>query len=443
MHDTFKEELKNYLDWTEKQRILFNDNVYWWMTEFAGRNNLSSDFFLYICQIKSLKKILKNSKKKELLIVSDDILLIQAITRNLDDILLEKNNWFIFKILINLIYHYYKVLKNWSICILDSIFWFVGARITLKEKKLPKGNICLIHQCADVDSLRNEKKLKLRYFPHLKEYFSKEKINLYLLTWSKTFWLGKVKAIKKLRSENCFIPEDWVNIYDYFASIKNLLRVKSCFSIKSEYPGLDIKYLILREKRIYLEKISAFLRFWIYLPAMKKWAKNCDSLTCIDHYENMIYEHALIAATRELKIKTKIYGYHHTLSSHEFTAWHSLKSEWSSKFKPDRVISLGSISGNMLNSQGVPNEKIVEGPALRYNNILTKEQNKTEKNKNNILIPLSQIKDASYEVIINIKKLSEELKHTNYNFIIKPHPNLEISKITITPKYTKNMSFFQ
>ena len=78
LHDTFKEELKNYLDWTEKQRILFNDSVYWWMTEFAGRNNLSSDFFLYICQIKSLKKILKNSKKKELLIVSDDILLIQG-----------------------------------------------------------------------------------------------------------------------------------------------------------------------------------------------------------------------------------------------------------------------------------------------------------------------------------------------------------------------------
>ena len=83
------------------------------------------------------------------------------------------------------------------------------------------------------------------------------------------------------------------------------------------------------------------LRFWIYLPAIKKWTKNCKSLICIDHYENMIFEHALIAAVRELNIKTKIYGYHHTLSSKEFTAWHSLETEWESKIKPEFVITLG------------------------------------------------------------------------------------------------------
>ena len=55
----------------------------------------------------------------------------------------------------------------------------------------------------------------------------------------------------------------------------------------------------LREKRIYLEQIISKLRFWTYLPALKKWVKNCDSLTCIDHYENMVFEAALIAAARE------------------------------------------------------------------------------------------------------------------------------------------------
>ena len=102
----------------------------------------------------------------------------------------------------------------------------------------------------------------------------KEKINLYFLTWSYFFWSGKIKAFKKLRLDSCFIPEDWLNFFDYISSIKNLLKVKSCFNIETEYPDMDVSHLILREKRIYLEQINSNLRFWTYLPALKKWARN-------------------------------------------------------------------------------------------------------------------------------------------------------------------------
>ena len=82
----------------------------------------------------------------------------------------------------------------------------------------------------------------------------------------------------------------------------------------------------------------------------------------------------------------KIYGYHHTLSSKEFLPWHSLHSEWNSKFKPDFVVSLGSVSKKMLTNQGIPSEKIIDGPALRYNNALVKELNNSTKNKNIVFI---------------------------------------------------------
>ena len=83
LQESYEEELQNYLQWTENQRIHFNDDVYWWATDLAGRNNLESNFFLYICQIKSLKKILENLEIDELLIVCDDILLAQAVKKNL------------------------------------------------------------------------------------------------------------------------------------------------------------------------------------------------------------------------------------------------------------------------------------------------------------------------------------------------------------------------
>ena len=60
LHNKFDEELKNYLDWTDKQRIFFNDSPDWWMTELAGRNNLSSDFFFIYM---SNKIFTKNFKK--------------------------------------------------------------------------------------------------------------------------------------------------------------------------------------------------------------------------------------------------------------------------------------------------------------------------------------------------------------------------------------------
>ena len=63
LHESYKEELPKYLKWTENQRIENNDSVYWWMTELACKNNLSTNFFLYICQISSLKKVLKLLKK--------------------------------------------------------------------------------------------------------------------------------------------------------------------------------------------------------------------------------------------------------------------------------------------------------------------------------------------------------------------------------------------
>ena len=428
LHEIYKEELPNYLKWTENQRIHFNDDVYWWMTDLAGRNNLESNFFLYICQIKSLKKILKNIEENEVLIVCDDILLIQAVKKNLSEHQVETGANLLFKILTNLIIHYYRFVKNSIIGLIDIIFTFICSKVTLKEKKLPTGDIYLLHQYVETNSLKNNKTLKTRYFPHLKEYFFKRNINLYCLHWSGLIWSGKIKAFKKLRADNCFLPEDWLKIYDYFVSIKNFFKTSSYFKSKTKYPNLNIEKLLLNEKRNYLEKISSNLRFWTYMPAIKRWSKNCKSITCIDHYENMNYEHALIAAIRALNIKTQIIGYHHTLCSEEFTAWHSLNSEWTSKFKPDYVISLGSISSQFLKNQGVPSEKIINGPALRYGNILKKQNNKNNKNNKNILVPLSQISDASYEVLKAVKTLSEELENTDYFFIIKPHPNLEISK---------------
>ena len=68
---------------------------------------------------------------------------------------------------------------------------------------------------------------------------------------------------------------------------------------------MHIYYLLKREKLKYINDLLFNLRFWLYKPAIKNWSINCKSLICIDHYENMVFEHTLISAVRDLKIKEK------------------------------------------------------------------------------------------------------------------------------------------
>ena len=63
--------------------------------------------------------------------------------------------------------------------IVDLIVCAISAKLTSKNKKLPKGNICLVHQYAEISSLRNDNDFKSRYFPFLKEYLYKKKIDSY------------------------------------------------------------------------------------------------------------------------------------------------------------------------------------------------------------------------------------------------------------------------
>ena len=433
LHESYKNELKNYLKWTEEQRVKFNDSFNWWMTDLAGRNNLTTNFFLYICILKSLKKFLNQLKEEEILIVSDDILLIKFIVKNFPKDKIKKSSFLLLYKVKNFFIFYYDFFRSLLIGFLDAIFNFYCAKVSFKKKNNPSKDVYLIHQYIEASALKSEKKIKSRYFPYLKEYLKRTNIEFYTLTWSGIFWSGKMRAFKKIREEKSFVPEDWINILDYFLCIKNFFKTASFFKKTLPYPEIDVADLLLQERRNYLKQISSNFRFWLYEPAFKKWLKNCNSITCIDHYENMIFEHALIKAVKNLKIKSKVYGYHHTLSSYEFTPWHSLKSEWESIYKPDFIISLGPISKKMLSSQGIPENKIKDGPALRYQNVLQKNI-QLKKETKNILVPLSHIRDASYEVISKIKILSNDLKNYNYTFIIKPHPNLEISKILISLK---------
>ena len=78
----FDLEIQKYLIWTEKQRNFHKEFRALVDDRSCRKNNLNSDFYLFICQIYSLLELITRRKKKgkkEILIICDDIYLIDTV----------------------------------------------------------------------------------------------------------------------------------------------------------------------------------------------------------------------------------------------------------------------------------------------------------------------------------------------------------------------------
>ena len=142
---------------------------------------------------------------------------------------------------------------------------------------------------------------------------------------------------------------------------------------KISYPNLNLKSLILQERLIQLgESSELFLR---YLPSIYRWGKDIKKLIVYDHYENMIFEHPLRYAIKQMPIETFSIGYYHSLVSKEWMPYHSIPSEWQSLIKPDKIICNGKKAFNILLSQGVPKDTWLQVSSYSYD-ILYAPRNK-------------------------------------------------------------------
>lgn len=447
IHKVFDLEIQKYLIWTEKQRNFHKDSEHWWMTDLAGKNNLNSDFYLFICQIYSLLELITQQKekgKKEILIICDDIYLIDTVKIFLKEKKYDvraRPIFIVFESLLKKCQIFFKIFVS----VISSIHWMVISKFVNKTQNLNTDNIILIHHSMDINKFKKDSKLENRYFPYLKDYLKNKKKNIHHIVWFYNFWTDRLKFLKSINKKSGFIAESFIGFKDLIMGIKNLLKTKKTILGCDDYYDIKLKNLLIRESNNYLNDSFSNLRFWLYKPALQKWSQGINSLICIDHYENMVFEHALIGSVRNLSINKKtIYGYHHTIASKEFTAWQSLPSEWESKFKPDFVISCGKLSSDILISQGTPSNKVIEGPALRYNSLISVTENKKNSNKNykKILLPLSKIKDSSIELIDKALMLGKMLSETDYQLIIKPHPDFIIKETDVEKKILQHSNIF-
>ena len=442
----FDEVLSDYLEWNQSQIKNFKDEKFWLINELSGRNSLNTNLHLYLCQIISLKKLLEDKNINEVLIVCENYFILNCIKKNFDI----KKKGLDFLNLFSRVEIFFKGFLKFIITFFKVFLKFIIIKIILKlffhnkKDKFNKKNF-LIHSAGI--NLENKKNIQLNYFPGLNNFIF-DKVHYVLI--SKLSFINKILKLKEYKKNNIIIIEEYISIYEFFSNIKNFIISTFAILKLKNFKNYDIKHLFEFEFFQALSSPSLNFQFWSYFNLIKKIDEETDELIIIDHYENMISEHAMICACRQknLNSKIKIIGYHHTLASNEFLPWHSTAQEWLSNYKPDFLISNGKISEQFLIERGNSSQNIVNGPALRYEKLLSKNLSNPKKNftKTNIFIPLSQIRDHNIELLNKVFVLNNLLGDEYFNFFIRPHPNLKIENFfldKINSKKNNNIQISQ
>ena len=425
-----KENLKNiikekkiFLHWLDEQNSYYNDSIFWWMNSIASKSNLSSIFFNSISQLSSIKEYIENNKKheKSITITSENYHFIKLLIDNLNDsnklnvpkflpllLLLEK----IFLILGG-IFNYLKIFYYFKI---HYFFSFLSKQ----KKKYLEGEVYLFHDLINSSKFK-EGVVQSRYYGDFPAWLEKKGKQVISLPWFYSSLKEKKKLYYNLRARNSFIPEDWLNIIDYYKCIK--YSIISCFSISEKilYPNHKIINLIKYEKLMALKtnKSAIYLR---YVPAIKNWSKNVTSIKFFDHYQNQSYEHPIRYGLKNLEIKSKSVGYYHSLHSINFLPYQSSTKEWQSKSKPDYVACSSNICKKILAQQGLPENRIKVISDLQRENfkdLISKKFNK------NMLVILSLYPESNYEILNKILKINNFLQERlKLKVTIRSHPYL-------------------
>jgi hypothetical protein len=426
----FEHERHDFLDWCDEQRSLNKDSLHWWMSHLAGKNNMSSFLYESICQIKALRNALLDrlNTHEDILVVCENVFLCNAVISNVEEIC---------KIDLTSSYHKGR-LRDWSRFLVAIPFGLfrtllklfkiyiasVVSRKYLVSNIFKDKDVYLIHQCLDTKSFLRNGKLADRYFSLLPSWLEEKGKNVVRLPWLFNVHLPSNQVFKRLRQDHCLIIEDYLNLMDYLKAVSNF--IKSIFSVSKSvrYSDFKIDSLLVRESLLQASA-SSNIRFWLYGPALRKWAQGIDKITFIYTFELMPPEHNQIFLLRKFNPKIKFLGYYHSLVSRDFLAYWNQNMKMGSSILPDFIITNGDIGKEILINQGYDEECLISGPALRQNFSL--RTNFEEKEGLILLCPFDC--DSAFEAILKLKSALDKIPELEINIQVKAHPMIVKSEI--------------
>jgi hypothetical protein len=144
----------------------------------------------------------------------------------------------------------------------------------------------------------------------------------------------------------------------------------------------------------------------------------------IDPYENMISGKELILGFRAAMPQARLLGYQHSTFGPSFLCNLVTPREAQVAPLPDRIVSNGPFYADLLVRAGLPAERVVAGPALRFEHLF--DEGGTQPRGEGVLVVLPLELDAGVELILKTATALAELPAPVW---VKPHPMATASRL--------------
>lgn len=391
----YKQNFKKFNYWIDGISKENKENIYWWLSRPASRDERISNLFKNICIFFTILKI--KNHQKDIKIYCDSSALKRLIKsekiKNCNIIVKNKNFFLI---------HFYKFLK-------EIFLQFINLTIIkLYSKKLTKKKINLIDRFQVSKNLNNEnyfgdfieKKDKLLIVPSLISYKPK---NIFFVMSKKKFLL----------------KENFLSYFDIVSIGLSLIFKK--IKLNKKYLSYNFKNLIKEEFKFDNNLRSIILSHINYIFFKKLKIKNFEIGKIYSWHENQIIDKGWSLGVNKYFPKAKYVGYQGATLHPQFFNLSITKQEFLSGVVPKNIILIGR---EYLNNRKLFSNKINYKITDKNRFFFEKERKK----KIHVLFLLSGI-DSVDKIMLKIFKDFYDKKVKNLK--IKFHPILPRKNLTV------------
>jgi hypothetical protein len=397
------------------------DSIAWWASRLSERNTMVSPLFLYCCYLKVAQDALENNRGR-LCVIAESWEVLEALA----EIARERR--------LRVVWVKRPVLGS-----RESVFLMrTGVRLSrfvagsMKQRRhdsspaLVNGDrpAILLRTWVDEGCFGAGGVFNDRYLPGLCEWL--EGRGFAVTTIPVLFNLDRSyrSAWEWLRnSRQKFLnPFRYYHLADYLFAFKQAWRQLGLRSSRVDLKGLNVSRLFDAErKRAFGDDCSIESILSYRLPErLASSGHHVDVL--IDGFENMVPEKPFILGFRRYLPTAKLVGFQHGALYPLLLCNFVTPGEAEFAPIPDRVVCNGDFFREILINEGLPADRAVVGPALRYAHLREPMSDEAAPidDQSRILVPLPLVLDSAVELLTKVVSALKPLR--NVQTMVKPHP---------------------
>lgn len=421
-----------FVDWLGQCGRDARFSTAWEMSSLGGHSVTTSAFFVSVCYLEALHRVIaRRGLDAELLVVCDDWFMLRAVEANArawGAVCRRGPGW-------------RKQLT--SDAIRSSVrwggHWIAGLRRIAKsisDARATAVNVApapsggrghvLINTCVDESCFGQDGTFRDRYYPQLEAWLQSQSWRVTVIPWLFNIKRTTREAFAWARGSktHMLVLEEHMRWRDIPTAMIPILGA-ACGRRNPAFGGLKVAALWQREK-LHDSAMAGRVKFLLYGRGLVRWlnqGNKCD--VYIDFFENMPSERPLVRAFQRHSPQTLTVGYRHMggIAADALNYFIS-EPELRAGYLPRRIVVNSHQAMRALVDQGFPVDLLRLGPALRYEYLLRplSSRSATAPQPQYVLALLPLDLSGALEILANLWALREEFEFLRSGVVLKAHP---------------------